>query len=160
MQGYEDAAEPGARAEAHGDTEGVGKTMTTDPQDRKITFEGASNFRDLGSFQTIDGCSVKLRRVFRSGELQGITERDVTKLQNDIGLAAVLDLRNPEELERNGTVLTSCIGVKYFNIPLILGEPRDTPQFMESANISDVYLRRLEQPSFWAADSRIVGISC
>ena len=118
--------------------------MTTESYGRHIPFEGAFNFRDLGGYQTRDGHTVKWRRIFRSGELHGVTEGDVIRLREELGLTTVIDLRNSEELERSGTGLISEIGVRYHNPPSQAG-PATTQRILESSNMGEVYLYSLEQ---------------
>jgi protein-tyrosine phosphatase len=69
--------------------------------DRSIELAGASNFRDLGGYETADGRSVRWRQLFRSDSLDAIGADDLDALQR-LGLSSVIDLRSTPELERNG----------------------------------------------------------
>ena len=64
--------------------------------ERRIAFEGISNFRDLGGYQTNNGESVKWRTIFRSDTLSSLTDADVETVC-DLGVNAVFDLRYGEE---------------------------------------------------------------
>lgn len=64
---------------------------------RALPLEGGVNFRDLGGYQTADGRHVKWGRVFRAGELAGLTDTDLALLQT-LGLKRIFDLRSAEEM--------------------------------------------------------------
>lgn len=66
--------------------------------DRRVPFEGVTNFRDLGGYRTRDGGRLRWGRVFRADSLHGLTEADLA-LYERLGLRAVYDLRS--ESERN-----------------------------------------------------------
>jgi protein-tyrosine phosphatase len=72
--------------------------MTEHAQDlpRAVPLDGASNLRDLGGYQVMDGRRVRFRRVFRSATLAHLTEADVAQVQA-LGLRTVCDLRGVEE---------------------------------------------------------------
>lgn len=67
--------------------------------DRRITLEGAFNFRDLGGYPAADGRSIAWRRLFRSDGLSRLTADDLVRLV-DLGIATVIDLRTAGERER------------------------------------------------------------
>jgi protein-tyrosine phosphatase len=68
---------------------------------RTLVFEGAFNARDLGGLTTGDGRRVRTRRIFRSANLQRLTEADVA-LIHELGLRTVCDLRSDEEQDWTG----------------------------------------------------------
>ena len=94
---------------------------STNEFERHIPLEGAFNFRDVGGYYTGDGRSLLWRRIFRSDELQHITQDDSNYLRGDIGLATVIDLRNSVELEQLGTAPWSEMGICYLNLPFSEG---------------------------------------
>ena len=59
-------------------------------------LQGASNFRDLGGYQTADGRPVRHGRVFRSDHLAGLTAADVVALQA-LPLSHSIDFRGVAE---------------------------------------------------------------
>jgi protein-tyrosine phosphatase len=65
--------------------------------DRRIPFEGISNFRDLGGYRTTSGRAVRWGLVFRADALHGLSTNDLA-LYEGLGLRAVYDLRG--EIER------------------------------------------------------------
>jgi protein-tyrosine phosphatase len=66
--------------------------------DRRVPFEGATNFRDLGGYRTRSGTRIRWGQVFRADALHGFSSEDLA-LYDRLGLRAVYDLRG--ELERN-----------------------------------------------------------
>jgi protein tyrosine/serine phosphatase len=67
-----------------------------------IDVEGAANMRDLGGTPTIDGGRIAPRRLLRSDNLQGLTERDVSRLTGEFGVRTIVDLRTAGEVEKEG----------------------------------------------------------
>ncbi len=70
--------------------------MTTMP-DRNIELEQAWNFRDLGGYETVDGRTVKWRRVFRSAGIDGLSDADLLTV-GDLGIRVVYDFRRDAEV--------------------------------------------------------------
>jgi protein-tyrosine phosphatase len=67
---------------------------------RLIELEGCLNFRDLGGYPTTDGRRVRWRQVYRSDALHLLTEADVARLHDELGISDVIDLRST--MERRG----------------------------------------------------------
>jgi protein-tyrosine phosphatase len=67
--------------------------------ERRITLEGAVNFRDLGGYATADGMRTRWRTLFRADGLGDLTEADFATMRA-LGIRTVIDLRSAEELER------------------------------------------------------------
>ena len=67
--------------------------MTSGEPQRFIPLEGCFNFRDLGGYQAQDNRTVK----YRADNLQFLTEADAAYVASDLGIAMVIDLRNPED---------------------------------------------------------------
>ena len=67
--------------------------------DRRIELEGATNFRDLGGYETEAGDRVKWRTVFRSDTLSNLTDADVDAIC-DLGIDTAIDLRYGDERQR------------------------------------------------------------
>lgn len=74
-------------------------TQRSVPTARRIAFEGANNFRDIGGYPTRDGGTTRWGCVYRSDGLQALTDRDVERFEG-LGIRAVYDLRRDEERER------------------------------------------------------------
>ena len=65
---------------------------------RRLPFEGVTNFRDLGGYPTGFGARTRWGLVFRSDALHRFTEQDRAAYQR-LGLSAVWDLRGDLERE-------------------------------------------------------------
>jgi protein-tyrosine phosphatase len=65
--------------------------------DRRVAFEGISNFRDLGGYRSRVGGTIRWGKVFRADALHGMSAKDLG-LYQELGLRAVFDLR--AEVER------------------------------------------------------------
>ncbi|WP_162177499.1 tyrosine-protein phosphatase [Hyphomonas adhaerens] len=63
---------------------------------RLLPLEGGRNFRDLGGYETTNGQHVKWGRLFRSGTMTGLTDKDYEYLSS-LGIATIVDFRTSEE---------------------------------------------------------------
>ncbi len=72
--------------------------MTTPPDQlpHAVPLAGASNLRDLGGYQVLDGRRVRFGRVYRSATLANLTATDVAAVAA-LGLRTICDLRGEEE---------------------------------------------------------------
>ena len=59
---------------------------------RVLPLEGGRNFRDLGGYRTADGRMVKWDKVFRSGSLSSLTDKDYAALA-PLGIQTIVDFR-------------------------------------------------------------------
>ncbi len=66
---------------------------------QKHPFEGLQNFRDFGGYQAGDRTMAR-GRFFRSAAPGMATDSDLARLA-ELGISAIIDLRRPEERERN-----------------------------------------------------------
>jgi protein-tyrosine phosphatase len=91
--------------------------------DRRVPFEGITNFRDLGGYRTRSGERARWGLVFRADSLHGLSPRDLT-LYGELGLRAVYDLRGEIERQQRPNPVPSRA------LPIIgrpVGEPATTP---------------------------------
>ncbi len=68
------------------------------PQQRRLDFSGAKNFRDLGGYRTCDGRTVRQGVLYRSGGLHKLTDADLKRLFA-LSLDRVIDFRSDYERE-------------------------------------------------------------
>jgi len=81
---------------------------------REIIFDGCFNFRDLGGYRTSDGRQTRWRRLFRSDHSALLSEGDCLRMERDLRIATVLDLRTPAMHNES----PSKLGVTCINLPL------------------------------------------
>lgn len=84
-----------------------------------IPLEGACNARDLGGYITPWGETARFAFI-RCETPYNMTPADVGVLLG-LGVACVIDLRGPDELEREPNPFAKIAGVQYHNIPLFDG---------------------------------------
>lgn len=68
---------------------------------RVIKLEGQTNFRDIGGYMTKDGKTLKMGKVYRSGELQKLTDEDVKKLE-ELEINVLVNFLIKDEIEKRG----------------------------------------------------------
>ncbi len=106
--------------------------------ERVAGLEGQPNFRDVGGYETSDGCKVKTGLVYRSGELPRLTEQDVEKLR-ELGIKTIVNFLTPGEIECRGKDRLP-EGIREINLP-ITGEIEDIPdaaaQLVEARKTGD-----------------------
>jgi protein tyrosine/serine phosphatase len=67
-----------------------------------VDLEGAVNVRDVGGLPLEGGGVTAGGVLIRSDNLQDLTERDVSKLVDELGVRVVVDLRSDAEVEYHG----------------------------------------------------------
>jgi protein-tyrosine phosphatase len=118
-------------------------------RERVLPLTGAYNFRDLGGYPTSTGRRTRWGRLFRSDTLHELTDGDLEVLR-DVGLASVIDLRTPTEVERTGRGLLAGEPVRYVNLSVLgeevrdVGEARAAPTIADFVDVADRYLSYLD----------------
>jgi hypothetical protein len=69
---------------------------------RWVRLDGTTNTRDLGGLPTTDGGRTVPGRILRSDNLQTLSDADVRRLVEEIGLREVVDLRTSAEILLEG----------------------------------------------------------
>jgi len=69
---------------------------------RRIDFEGSFNFRDLGGWETTNGRSVRWRKLYRADSVHLMTEDDVSRAHEELGVRTLIDLRSDMEIQFGG----------------------------------------------------------
>ena len=67
-----------------------------------VNLDGVVNMRDVGGLPTADGSTVRSGRLLRSDNLQDLSERDVKRLVEDLGVTDIVDLRSNVEFHAEG----------------------------------------------------------
>ena len=108
---------------------------------RFVTLQGCFNFRDLGGYRTQDGRSVKWLKLFRSDAIHYATPDDISRLQGELGIFTVVDLRNPEEIQQAGLTTMAGSSVRYHTVPY-LGARQIVPPGVDEdpvARLTNIY---------------------
>ncbi|MCB1844773.1 MAG: tyrosine-protein phosphatase, partial [Halioglobus sp.] len=88
--------------------------------ERKLGMQGTPNFRDFGGYRTRDGRAVKWGFLYRSGQLSGLSDQDVSLLESlDIDL--VCDFRRLEEQQGDPSRLPCARPPKVASLPIVPG---------------------------------------
>ena len=77
-----------------------------------ISIESVSNFRDVSI-----GSKMKKNLLFRCAKLSTLNERDIRVLEN-LNPHAIIDFRDPKEIEKAPDNLSSILLEKYINLPI------------------------------------------
>lgn len=104
--------------------------------ERRISLDGAMNFRDLGGYKTVDGRYVKWGQIFRSDNLSQLTDRD-HRMLNQMNIGQVFDFRSPKEVETFPDRLPEDGSIAYFHLP-IMDNNIDTPTTMMRMKEGDI----------------------
>jgi protein-tyrosine phosphatase len=100
-------------------------------EQRHISLEGQSNFRDIGGYQTTDGRRVKWGEVYRSGELHKLSDADVAKL-DALGIRTVANFLTEAEIESRGHDRLPD-GVREVSLPMAAGNLGDLAAIINEA---------------------------
>ncbi|MGV9662493.1 tyrosine-protein phosphatase [Nocardia niigatensis] len=86
---------------------------------RWIDFAQIDNVRDLGGLPVAGGGTTRFGIVLRSSTLQQATRDDLSLLTEQLGLRTVIDLRLPDEVEREGYgLIGDAPGVRIAGLPI------------------------------------------
>ncbi|WP_194818278.1 tyrosine-protein phosphatase [Nocardia sp. XZ_19_385] len=85
---------------------------------RWIEFAEIDNVRDLGGLPVEGGGTTRFGVVYRASTPQHLTEGDLSTLLGPLGLRTLIDLRNPDEVEREGYGLLADSAVRKVNLPV------------------------------------------
>jgi len=124
--------------------------MMVELYSRKIEIESVINFRDLGGYRNRDGETVAWRRIFRSGDFRNITPDDFARIEKEISLTTVIDLRTSEETERQGKWHSPEVGIRYCHIPFPGGgkKKEGARLLKEYTNLGQFYLHLIDRKEF------------
>jgi protein-tyrosine phosphatase len=124
--------------------------------ERLLPMQGAYNVRDMGGYKTADGKVVKWGKVFRSGDLNTLTDADKTYLEN-IGIKTIVDFRDGDEKAAAPDASLDAV-VNYLEYPIATGSivqmaqtPEESMQSLVDGNRLFVTGFQDEYKSFFAA---------
>lgn len=89
-----------------------------DDLERRMPFEGAANFRDLGGYALSDRSRIRWRRLYRSDSLSDFTAHDLERLAT-LNLHTIVDFRVETESRDRPSRLPSHGSIRLVNIGLL-----------------------------------------
>ncbi len=84
---------------------------------RKLMFQGAHNFRDLGGYKNAQGQHVKWGCFYRSDRLSNLTDEDL-KFLSRLGLRNIIDLRSKSERDGAPSRLPKNSNIEIKEVPV------------------------------------------
>jgi protein-tyrosine phosphatase len=101
---------------------------------RLVPFTEVFNFRDMGGYQTPEGRSIKWGQLYRSDVMHELTSVDMDHFRS-LGIACIVDLRNPKEVTRTGRGLIGEESIHFINASVLsmsqVEEAQDTSVLRE-----------------------------
>jgi protein-tyrosine phosphatase len=115
---------------------------------RSLLMDSVQNFRDMGGYFSDHPRSTRWGKVYRSGEITRLSERDILRL-NELNIKTVIDLRTEQEAALSPAVYS---GVQVVHIPVPVNMDNIKKRIMEgrvrkgdgSLFMQDMYLRFIE----------------
>lgn len=108
---------------------------------RHIPFSGTPNFRDFGGYETVDGRTVKWRRLFRSGHMADFSDDDIRQFE-ELGIGLIFDFRREVEVEVDANKLPAAKPPQVIHLPIDPGSlARSVTQANTSENTSDHFAK-------------------
>jgi protein-tyrosine phosphatase len=107
--------------------------------ERLIELKGCLNFRDLGGYPTADGRRIRWRQLFRSDALHHLTDEDVRKLNDELGITDIVDLRSTAELRSDGRGPLAKERMRFHHLPLFDGDIIGRSDVADAFTLADRY---------------------
>ncbi len=122
--------------------------------DRFVALDGCVNFRDLGGYPARDGLRVRRGLLYRSDALHDLTDADVRRVRDALGVRTVIDLRSSAEIASDGVGPLPQPPVRRHHLPLFEGgeiPTRPTPRPLDE--LYGLMLRFAREPIVRAIDA-------
>jgi protein-tyrosine phosphatase len=115
---------------------------------RSLLMDSVQNFRDMGGYFSDHAQSTRWGKVYRSGEINRMSERDILRLK-ELKIKTIIDLRTEQEAALSPTV---CSGARVVHIPVRVNMEDIIRRIMEgrvrkgdgSLFMQDMYLQFIE----------------
>jgi protein-tyrosine phosphatase len=110
--------------------------------ERHLRWPGFLNFRDAGGYETSMGRAVPRGRIYRSGQLSDVDAATALRIEAELGLRTVVDLRTSLERRFNGPGALGEMGsVAQWHMPLFetIRSEWELPTEWTSRAIADRY---------------------
>lgn len=101
---------------------------------RHLPFDGLDNVRDVGGLPLRDGGTTAHGVLLRSAALRAATPQDVRRLVDEHGVRVVLDLRTPQEVERDGPTALAEAGVETVELTFVRDDRDHLPRTGEDTD--------------------------
>jgi len=124
--------------------------------ERVIRLEGCFNFRDLGGYPAAGTATIRPGLVYRSDALHLLTTADVARLEGDLGVGAIIDLRSTGEVRANGAGPLAAGRIVVHHVPLFDGDTARAGDWAGIHTLADRYVLLAEVAREPIA--RIVGL--
>lgn len=98
---------------------------------RRDTMDQISNFRDIGGYTNMHGQMVRWGKIYRSGDLVNLSERDSIRLSR-LGIRTILDLRTEEEMAESPVTYQEA---NLVSIPVSMGNVEDIMSRLKDGRI-------------------------
>ena len=125
-----------------------------DHPDRRLGFQGAFNFRDLGGYRGRAGQTVRWRTLYRADALHRLPDDELDQLSL-LGVRTVLDLRTQAEID-HGRIKAEHLGIAHLHLP-VLGTTWKPAELDPDADAGEVlgslYIQMLDVGAPALADS-------
>lgn len=134
--------------------DGGDKSLTV-VAERLFPLEQGSNFRDVGGYTGAGGKTVKWGKIFRSGALPMLSDRDYALLSG-LKIKSIVDLRSLEEREVAATELDDRTGALFLSNDYSL---KPLMRNFAMGNGEDVYvgMEKMLKPQYRAIFSRLLA---
>ena len=114
-----------------------------DPDTQLVKELALINCRELGGMPLAGGKTFRKGVFLRSGSPEWLNEEQIQEVK-DYGVKTVIDLRGIEELKGTGNPFEKDPDVKFYNFPLLNGDPNNdedkTLEFITTHTLGDYYV--------------------
>ena len=114
-----------------------------DPDTQLVKELALINCRELGGMPLAGGKTFRKGLFLRSGSPEWLNEEQI-QVVKDYGVRTVIDLRGIEELKGTGNPFEKDPDVKFYNFPLLNGDPNNdedkTLEFITTHTLGDYYV--------------------
>ncbi|MDR0656891.1 MAG: tyrosine-protein phosphatase [Treponema sp.] len=118
-----------------------GSSLPSDPEPGvKKSLSGVYNMRDLGGYENSDGKRVRYNLIYRSDELNNLSDPDLRNLEMK-GIRSVIDFRTPNERRSNGEDILPRSAGNFIPIPISAGD----------LNFEGAAARNAKQNTYWVS---------
>ena len=114
---------------------------------RNIDLEGATNFRDLGGYETSNGAKIKKGLIFRSDHLSNLSSSDINIIK-DLGIKTICDFRSDAEMIENPSLFNQDSYPKLLHIPIKTLGTQDLQELSSKENVTSEELANALQDHY------------